>query len=118
MPRACDWSAALLTVSGDAGFLSCMLHFWVARMLSLTVSLFFDAQVDAARTPLAPLDALYPELDALYVDLHRTPELSSHEEKTSAKIADHLRKLQYDVTTNVGGFGVVGVMKNGKGPTV
>jgi amidohydrolase len=95
-----------------------MLHFWVARMLSLSVSLFFDAQVDAARTPLAPLDALYPELDALYVDLHRTPELSSHEEKTSAKIADHLRKLQYDVTTNVGGFGVVGVMKNGKGPTV
>jgi amidohydrolase len=67
---------------------------------------------------LAPLDAAYPDLDAFYVDLHRNPELSLHEERTSAKVAERLRALGYEVTDHVGGFGVVGVMKNGKGPTV
>jgi hippurate hydrolase len=54
----------------------------------------------------------------LYEDLHRNPELSLHEEKTAAKIADQLRMLGYDVTTGVGGTGVVGIVKNGAGPTV
>jgi hippurate hydrolase len=67
---------------------------------------------------LAPVDALYPDLAALYQDLHRHPELSRHEEKTSARIAERLRALGYDVTDHVGGFGVVAVMKNGKGPTL
>jgi amidohydrolase len=67
---------------------------------------------------LAPLDAAYPDLEKLYIDLHRNPELSLHEEKTSAKLAERLRALGYEVTDHVGGFGVVGVMRNGKGPTV
>ena len=67
---------------------------------------------------LAPVDALYPELSAFYQDLHRHPELSLHEETTSAKVADRLRALGYDVTDHVGGFGVVAVLKNGKGPTL
>lgn len=67
---------------------------------------------------LAPLASIYPDLEALYQDLHRAPELSLHEEKTSAKLAERLRKLGYDVTDHVGGFGVVAVLKNGKGPTV
>src|ERR1700687_2597958 len=74
----------------------------------------------AAGTPsgLEGLDALYPQLDALYLDLHKNPELSGKEEKTAAKMADQLRKLGYEVTTGVGGTGVVGVLKTGKGPTV
>jgi hippurate hydrolase len=74
----------------------------------------------AAGTPagLEGLDALYPQLDALYLDLHKSPELSGKEEKTAAKLADQLRKLGYEVTTGVGGTGVVGVLRNGKGPTV
>ena len=71
-----------------------------------------------ASPALAPLQAAYPDLDALYLDLHQNPELSLHEEKTSAKIAERLRALGYEVTDHVGGFGVVGVMRNGKGPTV
>lgn len=67
---------------------------------------------------IASVDALYPDLAALYQDLHRNPELSRHEEKTSEKIAERLRALGYEVTDHVGGFGVVGVMKNGKGPTL
>jgi hippurate hydrolase len=69
-------------------------------------------------TILANLDKLYPSLDALYLDLHRTPELSFHEEKTSAKMATRLRELGFEVTEHVGKFGVVGVLKNGPGPTV
>jgi amidohydrolase len=68
--------------------------------------------------PLAPLDALYPSLDALYQDLHRTPELSLHEEKTAAKMVAQLRALGFEVTEKVGGTGVVGVLRNGRGPTV
>ncbi len=71
-----------------------------------------------ARAPVPGLDALYPELDAFYIDLHQTPELSAHEEKTSAKLADRLRRAGYEVTTGVGGYGVVALMKNGGGPTL
>jgi hippurate hydrolase len=70
------------------------------------------------RVASAQIDAVYPQVEALYLDLHRNPELSYHEEKTAAKIADQLRKLGYDVTTGVGGNGVVGVFKNGAGPVV
>jgi len=67
---------------------------------------------------LAPLDRLYPDLEKLYMDLHQNPELSLHEERTSAKLADNLRKLGYEVTDHVGGFGVVALLRNGAGPTV
>jgi amidohydrolase len=72
----------------------------------------------AAPQVLQPLEALYPELDALYRHLHQTPELSSQEEKTAAKMAERLRALGFEVTQKVGGHGVVGILRNGKGPTV
>ena len=40
------------------------------------------------------LDALYPELDAFYIDLHQNPELSGQEEKTSAKLAERQWSLR------------------------
>ena len=51
------------------------------------------APLVAADSPpeLSGLDALYPSLDALYIDLHRNPELSLHEEKTAAKLASRMR---------------------------
>jgi hippurate hydrolase len=42
---------------------------------------------------LAPVNTIYPDLEAFYIDLHQTPELSMHEEKTSAKVAARLRAL-------------------------
>jgi amidohydrolase len=71
-----------------------------------------------AASPLDGLDQLYPQLDALYIDLHKNPELSMKEQRTSARMAEELRKLGYEVTPGVGGTGVVGVLRNGKGPTV
>src|SRR5512138_723338 len=67
---------------------------------------------------LAPLPALLPSLEQTYQALHRAPELSLQEVKTSALLAEKLRALGYEVTTGVGGHGVVGVLRNGKGPTV
>ena len=64
------------------------------------------------------VEVAYPEADALYRDLHQHPELSRHEQQTAAKLAAGLRQLGYDVTTGVGGTGVVGVLRNGPGPTV
>lgn len=72
----------------------------------------------ATASVLAPLDAIAGELDALYVDLHGTPELSFHEGKTAVRMAARLAALGFDVTTGLGGTGVVGVLRNGRGPTV
>jgi len=76
------------------------------------------AQASAALDVLAPLDTLYPTLDALYQDLHRHPELSLHELNTAAHLATLLRAQGFEVTAKVGGTGVVGVLRNGPGPTV
>src|SRR5688572_12945169 len=72
----------------------------------------------ADREALRGLDALYPELDKLYQELHRHPELSNQERQTAARLAARLKALGFTVTTGVGKLGVVGVLKNGAGPTV
>jgi amidohydrolase len=69
-------------------------------------------------TVSAEVDAVYPQTEALYLDLHRHPELSTHEQQTAAKLAAGLRGLGYTVTTAVGHTGVVGILKNGDGPVV
>jgi amidohydrolase len=62
--------------------------------------------------------ALLPDLRALYEDLHAHPELSFQEHRTAGILADRLRDLGYDVTTDVGRTGVVATLENGPGPTV
>jgi hippurate hydrolase len=75
-------------------------------------------QAQSAGAVSAEVDAAYPPSETLYLDLHRHPELSGHEQQTAAKLAAALRALGYGVTTGVGGTGVVGVLKNGNGPAV
>jgi hippurate hydrolase len=64
------------------------------------------------------LDGLLPDLEALYKDVHAHPELSMQETRTAGLAADRLRSAGYEVTTGVGTTGVVGVLRNGDGPTV
>src|SRR3569832_1522903 len=64
------------------------------------------------------LDGMLPDLEALYKDVHSHPELSMQETRTAALAADRLRGAGYEVTTGVGKTGVVGVLRNGEGPTV
>jgi hippurate hydrolase len=54
----------------------------------------------------------------IYTDLHKNPELSLMEVRTAAKMAAELREMGFEVTTGVGGNGVVGILKNGKGKTI
>jgi hippurate hydrolase len=60
----------------------------------------------------------FPALEQLYRELHTSPELSFHEEKTAARVAAELKNLGIEVTSRVGGHGLVGVLRNGAGPTV
>lgn len=73
---------------------------------------------DPANAVRAAVDAEYPSLFELYKHFHANPELSFHEEKTSARLAEELSRAGYEVTAGVGRFGVVAVLKNGSGPTV
>ena len=59
-----------------------------------------------------------PELRAAYEDLHRHPELSMQEHRSAGIAADWLERLGCEVTRGVGVTGVVGVLRNGAGPTV
>jgi hippurate hydrolase len=67
---------------------------------------------------LANLDRLIAGLEALYKDVHAHPELSMQETRTASLAADRLRAAGYEVTTGVGKTGVVGLLRNGEGPTV
>jgi len=60
----------------------------------------------------------YPSLEALYKHLHLHPELSLNEVETARRIAGELENAGFEVTRNVGGHGLVGVLKNGSGPTI
>src|SRR5262249_2949501 len=51
-------------------------------------------------------------------DIHRNPELAFQETQTAAKLAGRLKALGYEVTTGVGRTGIVGLLRNGAGPTI
>ncbi len=57
-------------------------------------------------------------LDAVFKDIHQNPELGFMEVRTAGIIAAELEALGFQVTTGIGGTGVVGVLRNGEGPTV
>ena len=57
-------------------------------------------------------------MEALYLHFHRNPELSLYEFETAARMAEEFSAAGYEVTSEVGGTGVVGVLRNGEGPTV
>jgi amidohydrolase len=98
----------------------------IARSLALVCTLCATATTLASAQDLsifAQKEA--PALVDTYKDLHAHPELSHHEERTSAILAAALREAGYTVTDHVGiypdgthAFGVVAILKNGPGPTL
>ena len=93
-----------------------------ASALFLIVLPLLAAPADDFR---AIVDREVPALFSIYKDLHAHPEISQHEERTSALLAEELRKAGYTVTEHVGkypdgraAFGVVAILSNGAGPTV
>jgi hippurate hydrolase len=89
------------------------------KLRTIVVALVLSVSV-WAQAPQASkeVQAVYSDSYALYLDLHEHPELSSHETQTAAKLAAKLRGFGYEVTENVGGTGIVAVMKKGAGPTI
>ncbi|GAW95717.1 MULTISPECIES: amidohydrolase [Colwellia] len=91
---------------------------FITSVLCLASSSLAYAATNTASTNAKLVQAVMPELMMLYKDLHQSPELSSVEFNTAKKLAIKARELGFSVTENVGGTGVVAVLKNGKGPTV
>ncbi len=81
-------------------------------------ALLFISPIACATTLDLNLDKTMPAIEKFYLDLHQSPELSYHEQQTGQKIARQLKQIGFDVTSNIGGFGVVGIYENGDGPTV
>src|SRR5690348_10417507 len=94
------------------------------RILILLLLVVSATPVAAQTNPLAgEVDRLSTELNSQVVtwrrDFHKNPELGNREVRTSKLIADELRKLGYEVRTNVATTGVIGVLRGAKpGPVV
>ena len=84
---------------------------WTAPLAAQNIS----TSPDLAAAIAADYDK---ELEALFIDFHKNPELSYKETRTAAIIAKKWRDAGFTVTEKVGGTGVVAVMKNGAGPTL
>jgi len=70
------------------------------------------AKIEQFRPEIAPFEEVYR-------DIHRNPELSLQEVRTSGIVAKNLESLgAYRVIKGIGGHGVVGVLENGPGTTV
>jgi hippurate hydrolase len=100
-----------------------MIRICIVGLLALVPALFpsLAQAVDLAASRAAigrSLDAQYPRIDALYKDIHAHPELGFQEQRTAAKLAAELKALGYEVTEGVGTTGIVGLYRNGPGPTV
>jgi metal-dependent amidase/aminoacylase/carboxypeptidase family protein len=67
---------------------------------------------------LETLTDLTAKLEDVYRDLHQHPELSMAEHRTAGVVGESLRRDGYEVTTGVGGTGVVGLLRRGEGPAV
>ncbi len=94
-------------------------------MKSLALLAWFISALASAQDIPTLVNPQLPQLLSTYKELHQHPELSHQEKQTSALLAEDLRKAGFTVTENVGkyedgtqAYGVVGVMKNGAGPTV
>ncbi|WP_406697049.1 amidohydrolase [Singulisphaera sp. Ch08] len=92
-----------------------LLRVWLVSIVLLAPT---AASVKGASPNDAWFQANKDELVALYTHLHSNPELSFQEVKTAERVAAELTRVGAVVTTGVGKLGVVGLLKNGPGPTV
>ena len=94
----------------------------VASLLLIAAALHAPAAAAPSADVVARLDAVVaadaPRLTAIFKDFHQHPEIAFTETRTAGIVARELKALGYDVTTGVGKTGVVGVLKNGPGPTL
>ena len=98
-------------VPTGAGWLACLLAASISAQ-PVGVAERFGKDVDGQ------IDRNYPGVEALYKDIHASPELAFEEVSTAKKLAKALRDLGFEVTEGIGKTGVVGLLRNGAGPTI
>jgi hypothetical protein len=77
--------------------------FLAITVLVITASALAQVSSGTSIVPSSQqVNAIYPEIEKLYVDLHRNPELAFHEQRTAAELAERVNALGYDVTTGIG----------------
>jgi hippurate hydrolase len=98
-----------------------------SAQIAVIIGACLTVRAQGQLTPDELIDREIASLVSTYKTLHASPELSCHEGKTSALLAESLRSIGYTVTEHVGkyeegsgqtGYGVVAVLKNGTGPTL
>ncbi len=94
-------------------------------LFTAVICLLVGAPLSLVGAPLAQAGAsasvsqdYQAHLEALFKHFHANPELSLMEHKTAERMAQELSDAGFDVTTGVGGTGVVAILKNGEGPLV
>ena len=88
-------------------------------LLALIITVFIsNAAAPMQKAVRARVSGELPSLEKLYRHLHANPEISFQEKETAKVLAAELRRAGFEVSTGIGGHGVVGVLKNGAGPTV
>jgi hippurate hydrolase len=90
-----------------------MKSLWIAFSLLLTL-----APIAWAEPPEEWIEKHLPNLVELYRHFHSHPELSLQEKETAARVAREWKQAGLEVHTGIGGHGVVGLLRNGDGPTL
>ena len=89
----------------------------IALALAFIAPLFLGAESGSDQVK-SLATGMYPDLQKIYEDIHSHPELGFQETRTAAALAADLRAIGFTVTEHVGKTGVVGLYRNGPGPTV
>ncbi len=90
----------------------------IRSIVLVAIALLGSVTPAAGDTVPAEVNAIYADTEKLYLDLHRNPELGFQEKRTAGTLASRLKTLGYEVTTGIGGTGLVAILKNGSGPIV
>jgi amidohydrolase len=101
----------LKIVRAGTGALACLLA-GSAGAQPVGVAQRFGKDVDVQ------IERHYAAVEGLYEDIHASPEMAFEEVNTAKKLAKALRDLGFEVTEGIGKTGVVGLMRNGAGPTI
>lgn len=96
------------------GGLVCAITLAAAPVPGSAQGVKLDLQAEVTKA----IDADASRLTDMFKDIHRNPELGFMETRTAGIVAKELKSLGYEVTTGIGKTGVIGILRNGSGPTV
>lgn len=95
---------------------------WVASLCWFSILLIGSGLAQSSGSDLSwippGVDREFPSLFELYRHLHANPEIAFQEARTAQRMAQELEVSGFEVSRDIGGHGVVGLLRNGEGPTL